>query len=61
MKTPNQKIMTIKLRRRDVCELMLACSWAAIDAGGDSSNKWVTLHDILRDQLDEFDSKEANK
>lgn len=58
MKTLNQKTMTVKLSRRDVCELMIACAWAARDGG---SAKWKKLHDILREQIDEFDLKEANK
>lgn len=61
MKTPNQKMMTIKLRRRDVCDLMTACAWAAVDNGVLSDSKWRDLHEVLREQLDEFDSKEANK
>lgn len=61
MKTPNQKTMTIKLRRRDIVDLMTACAWAAVDAGVCSDSKWRNLHEVLREQLDEFDSKEANK
>lgn len=61
MKTLNQKTVTVKLRRSELCDLLIACAWVATDAGGDSSNKWVKLHDILKEQLNDFDSKEANK
>lgn len=52
MKTLNQKTITVKLSRGDVCELMIACAWAARDGDGE---KWKKLHDILREQVDAFD------
>lgn len=57
MFTPlNQKTVTIKIKRIDVCDLLLACS--AIDKSTDGT-KWKDLHDKLKAILDEFDSKQS--
>lgn len=47
--------MTIKLRRIDVCDLLLACTYASHSAC--AGEKWIKLHDMLKDQLEEFDAK----
>lgn len=52
----NQKTVTLKLTRHDVCDLLLACS--ALDKSTDeNTKKWNELHDKLKDILDDFDSK----
>lgn len=55
----NEKTVTIKLKRRYVTDLLLACLRCAEAAkdGGDSGTKWDYLHDTLREQLDAFDKK----
>lgn len=58
MVTLNQKTMTVKLRRIDVCDLLLACSCADRNAD-DGSEKWKKLHDVLMKQLEAFDAKVA--
>lgn len=50
----NEKKMTLKLRRIDVCDLLLACL-AAKELANDGGEKWDALHQMLRDQLDAFD------
>ena len=55
----NQRTVTIKLKRRYVADLLLACLRCAEAAkdGGESGTKWDYLHDTLREQLDAFDKK----
>ena len=57
-KTPlNEKTVTVKMMRRDLCDLILACT--AIDQATDeNTTKWAKLHDQLKDILDDFDSKQ---
>lgn len=52
----NQRTMTLKLRRIDVCDLMLACT-----ALSDRAEKWTRLHEVLKAQLDAFDEKEEQR
>ena len=52
----NKKTMTIKLRRGDVCDLLLACSYVGKNADGDGE-KWKKLHGLLMEQLEAFDAK----
>ena len=54
MKTLNEKTMTLKLKRRDVCDLLLA---ATIIANGSKATKWRKIHDTLKQALEEFDKK----
>ena len=58
--TYNQRTITAKLQRIDICDLMLACT-ASIDCseGEEQNSKWITLHDKLKAILDEFDEKHA--
>ncbi|MBQ1292586.1 MAG: hypothetical protein IIY21_00990 [Clostridiales bacterium] len=54
----NSKEMTLKLRRIDVCDLLLACTMVdgeSVMAGKET--KWSRLHQMLMDQLDAFDAK----
>jgi hypothetical protein len=48
--------MTIKLRRIDVCDLLLACACVKSDAN-DGGEKWQKLHDTLKEYLEAFDEK----
>ena len=52
--TYNQKPMTVKLTRRDVCDLLLACTAIEIET---DQQRWRDLHDKLTAQLDAFDEK----
>lgn len=53
MKTPlNQKIVTLKLKRIDVCDLLLATTALSNDVGAE---KWKLLHNKLEQVLDDFD------
>lgn len=60
MLTLNQKTMTVKLRRTDVCDLLLACSCADRNAE-DGGEKWKKLRDVLMDQLSAFDEKAVQR
>lgn len=59
----NQKTVTIKLKRRYVIDLLLACDSIqdAAQKAGESGEKWIYLHDVLEEQLNSFDSKQENK
>lgn len=52
MKPLNARIVTAKLKRIELCDLMIACTIV-----GESANaeKWSHLHDHLKQILDEFD------
>lgn len=52
----NQRIVTVKITRKELCNLMLACTCAKHNAGDDGA-KWAALHDTLKEQLDAFDEK----
>lgn len=54
MKTHNEKTMTLKLKRIDVCNLILACTIISRES---DATKWKNLHDTLTQALDEFDEK----
>lgn len=53
--TLNQKTVTAELKRRDICDLKLACTIIQQSTGVD---KWGELHDKLQAILDDFDSKQ---
>ena len=52
--TYNQNTMTVKLKRIEVCDLMLACTY--LDQNTDGM-KWGELHDKLKAMIDAFDEK----
>ena len=52
--TYNQRTMTLKLERIDVCDLMLACT---VIAEQTDAKKWSELHDKLLAMIDAFDEK----
>ena len=55
MKTPhNEKTVTLKLRRIDVCDLLLATGLIANET---DATKWDLLHDKLKQILADFDEK----
>lgn len=54
----NDMTVTMKLKRIDVCDLLLAC-WAA-DKLSEGAPKWIELHDKIEKILDEFDAKHAD-
>ena len=51
----NDYTVTLKLQRRDVCRLQMACT--IVSQIRDSSPEWKELHDKIMDQLFEFDHK----
>lgn len=51
---PNQRMVSLKLRRVDICNLKLAC---ASLSQGDNRTRWKELHDKLSAILTEFDTK----
>lgn len=50
----NEKTVTLKLKRIDVCNLILATNALADDV---DAEKWKLLHDKLRQILDDFDKR----
>lgn len=54
----NQKTVTLKLRRIDVCDLMLACTLID-EQTPDDNQKWSGLHDKLEAILSDFDEKQG--
>ncbi len=49
---PNEYTYTAKIKRRELIDLLIAC-----DMLSTGSDKWSTLHDKLKAQLDEQDEK----
>lgn len=59
MNTPlNQRTVTLKLKRIDVCNLLLATTSLS---EGENREHWRALHDKLKEILDDFDAKNADK
>ena len=50
----NESETSIKVRRIDICDLMMACTLAK-QAANDGGRKWDNLHDMLKSKLDELD------
>jgi hypothetical protein len=50
--TSNEYTYTAKIKRRELCDLLIAC-----DLLSQGNDKWSTLHDKLKAQLDEQDEK----
>lgn len=66
MKTPrNQRTVNVKMTRKDLCDLIVACTTADVVARKNALGRgetvgrthWNVLHDILKEQLDAFDKK----
>lgn len=62
MNTPlNQRTVSLKLKRIEVCDLLIAChniSQAVYAMGEHGENKWDRLADRLDEILTEFDKKQ---
>lgn len=53
----NQKTVTVKMKRVELCDLLMACT--ALDEETSADNhKWAKLHDKLKEILDDFDSRQ---
>lgn len=50
----NESETSIKLRRIDICDLMMACTLTK-QMANDGGKKWDKLHDFLKAKLDELD------
>lgn len=50
----NQKTVTLKLRRIDLCDLLLACTLISAES---DAEKWDKLHDKLEQIIIDFDEK----
>ena len=61
----NGKTVNVKITRKELCDLLCACTTirlAAMNRGTEeTATKWGKIHDKLKEQLDAFDEKEANK
>ena len=53
----NQKTVSLKLKRIEVCDLMLACT--VLSDNIENTKKWNDLHDKLQGILKEFDKKQG--
>ncbi len=54
MKTPNERIVTLKLTRHEVCNLLLSTTASAQRSG---ATKWRPLHDKIKQILAQHDAK----
>ena len=53
--TSNDKTVTVKLTRGEVCRLLILIT------GIGEGESWKRLHHKIRDQLEEFDQKQKEK
>lgn len=57
IETPlNERTVNAKMKRIDLCNLMLACTHIYYNEG--RNPKWKRLHDQLKEIIDDFDSKQ---
>lgn len=56
--TYNQRTVTMKLKRIEVCDPLIALTAVANDS---ESKKWDALHDKVKAILDEFDKDNFDK
>lgn len=57
----NQKTVSLKLKRIEICDLLLACT-AISDSqkhDGQTAQKWDDLHNKLKAILEEYDKKQG--
>lgn len=53
---PNQRNMTVKITRGELCRLLIACATVANSfEGSDAKQTWKDLHDKLAEQLKKHD------
>lgn len=58
IETPlNLKTVSLKLKRIEVCDLMLACT--VLSDATENTKKWNDLHDKLSKILKEYDEKQG--
>ena len=72
----NEKTVTVKMKRIDLCKLMAACTHIKFDFVNDASNAktevakgiaersakmWTSLHDMLKKQLEDFDENHKDE
>ena len=50
----NEKTVTLKLKRIDVCNLMMACTALSQE---ENREHWKDLHDKLKEIIKDFDEK----
>ncbi len=50
--TPNSMTVNLKLKRIEICDLLLACTAIAEET---DAKKWTDLHDKLAEILNNFD------
>lgn len=57
----NQKTVTVKIKRIELCDLLIACTAcsSSVKERGETGKKWDDLHDKLKAILDEFDKKQG--
>lgn len=57
----NQKIVSLKLKRIEICDLLLACTAVSesLEGDGRTTKKWNDLHDKLGAILKKFDEKQG--
>ena len=53
MKSRNEKNFLLKLQRREVCDVLLALTLVSQES---EAEKWRTLHDKIKEQLNAFDA-----
>lgn len=56
----NQRTVTVKIKRIELCDIMLALTVIAsdMDTKQEGREKWIALHDKLEAVLNDFDSKQ---
>lgn len=57
----NQRTITLKLKRREVCDLLMVCTVLSANLKGqdDAGTKWDMLHDKIKAVLEDFDAKHS--
>lgn len=56
---PNQRTVNVKITRKELCDLIIACDMVGLDRQkhGGFGEKWKALRDKLAEQRDAFDAK----
>lgn len=54
----NEMIVTMRITRGELCDLLLACTACYDDVNG---KKWGKLHDKLHEALVDFDTEQARR
>ena len=57
----NQRTVSLKLKRGELCDLMLACASIEAAAVEGGTQKWSALHEKLKSIIDAFDAKQDLK